>query len=96
MRRCLSNEQPFGRQGRSRVRGGPETQPVGEAGPFDAELLSDARPFAQFDDDRSAGASRRKHLGSVRNEELMTSASRLPSLAPAMEKRSRKRSIFLD
>src|SRR5271165_7294862 len=41
----------------------------------------------------SAAASRRKQRGSVRRQEAMTSASRLSSLAPAMVKRSRNRSI---
>ena len=68
-------------------------QAVGETVALDAELLRDTREFAQLHDDRVGRDGPAEERGSVRKDEARTSASRLSSLAPAMVKRSRKRSI---
>ena len=69
------------------------THAVCKAVALGAEVVGDARPLAQFHDDRIGDGERRKQRGSVRKAEAITSASRLSSLAPASVKRSRKRSI---
>ena len=69
-------------------------QAVDEAVPFDAEILGDARPFAQLDDDRGRRPrASGSNAGSVRKAEVDDSRRRGYVLAPAMVKRSRKLSI---
>ena len=92
-------EQPFGAHVGFQFEEGGKVAPqllahaICEAIAFDADIFGYTRPFAHSMMIGSAGSSRLKHLISVRRAELMTSASRLSSLAPLIVNRSRNRSI---